>query len=71
MQTMDFYPLSTPFLSTPFLSTPFEACTTFAADANGSAVCSACGWLDAEHEQPGADVHTLPVRAPAPKRLAS
>ncbi len=53
---------------------PFEACTGFGPEAVGSAVCAHCGWLDTEHEQPGADVRALPARRPArpaPKRLAS
>ncbi|HUI48049.1 MAG TPA: hypothetical protein VL119_05100 [Acidimicrobiia bacterium] len=53
--------------------TAYEACAVFAADAAGSEVCGACGWLDAEHDHL-ADVRVLPERAeahPAPKRLAS
>jgi hypothetical protein len=57
----------------------FEACPTFGAGADGSPVCIACGWLEAEHEpdlaQPDvADVYALPRRKvprPTPKRLAS
>jgi hypothetical protein len=66
------------------VSASFEACTAFGAGGDGSPVCSACGWLEAEHEpavaEPAvaepdvAQVHALPRRKaarPAPKRLAS
>lgn len=66
------------------VSASFEACATFGAGGDGSPVCIACGWLEAEHEpdlakpdlaKPDvAEVHALPRRKvprPAPKRLAS
>jgi hypothetical protein len=61
------------------VSASFEACTTFGAGGDGSPVCVACGWLEAEHapvvaEADVAEVHALPrrkVARPAPKRLAS
>jgi hypothetical protein len=78
MQTIETYELvSTSFLITTsfdLITTSFEVCATFAADADGSPVCSSCGWLAAEHEQPGAEVHPLPRRtmpSATPKRLAS
>ncbi len=64
-QTMDVYEL---------VSTAFEPCTAFAPAHGGSPVCAACGWLDADHEAAGAEVHAFPRRAaapPLPKRLAS
>ncbi len=66
---MDTYPLVD-----TLVSTTFEACAEFGAGTDGSPVCAGCGWLEAEHEAPDADVHTLPARRPAvrtPKRLAS
>jgi hypothetical protein len=56
------------------VSASFEACATFGAGGDGSPVCIACGWLEAEHEAEVAEVHALPRRTvprPAPKRLAS
>jgi hypothetical protein len=52
----------------------FEACASFGAAGDGSPVCVACGWLDAEHEPEIAEVRALPTgKAPrlTPKRLAS
>jgi hypothetical protein len=56
------------------VSASFEPCTTYGADGDGSPVCAACGWLEAEHEPPVAEVHVLPAREMprrTPKRLAS
>jgi hypothetical protein len=55
------------------VSASFEACAEFRA-GDGSPVCEACGWLEAEHDQPEASVHVLPRRrraAGTPRRLAS
>jgi hypothetical protein len=56
------------------VSAMFEACSGFAPGADGSPVCSACGWLDAEHAAEIAEVRTLPARTrpvAVPKRIAS
>ncbi|MDQ1511457.1 MAG: hypothetical protein QOG50_3301 [Actinomycetota bacterium] len=56
------------------VSAAFEPCVAFGAAGDGSSVCVACGWLDAEHEPQIAEVRTLPTRKPSrltPKRLAS
>jgi hypothetical protein len=57
------------------VTTAFEPCAGFAAAGDGSPECTACGWLDHEHDAPGADVRPLPHRGHrfvrAPKRLAS
>lgn len=69
MQTIDTFPPMN-----ELVSTSFEACAEFGAPADGSPVCAACGWLETEHEVPGADVHALAARRPAvraPQRLAS
>ncbi|MDP9331719.1 MAG: hypothetical protein M3Q30_00185 [Actinomycetota bacterium] len=61
-------------VSNELVSAAFEACATFGAAGDGSPVCAACGWLEAEHEPEGAEVRTLPTRTaprPTPKRLAS
>jgi hypothetical protein len=55
------------------ISSQFEPCAKFGPASAGEPVC-ACGWLDTEHEQPVAEVRTLPrprAARPAPKRLAS
>jgi hypothetical protein len=53
----------------------FVACLDFGTAGDGSPVCAHCGWLDAEHPRPDAEVRSLPRRHPAarpqPKRLAS
>jgi hypothetical protein len=54
----------------------FEACVTFSEPGDGSPVCAACGWLDADHSPAVALVRSLPGPARArvvrtPKRLAS
>ena len=57
-----------------FVGAAFEACAAFGAADDGSPVCVACGWLDAEHEPELAEVRALPARKlsqRAPKRLAS
>ena len=52
----------------------WEACESFARTEGGAPICSACGWLDSEHEQ-DARVTPFPARAEqrrrAPTRLAS
>ena len=56
------------------VSATFEACAAFGNAGDGSPVCAACGWLEAEHEPETAEVRTLPTRRvtrPTPKRLAS
>jgi hypothetical protein len=55
------------------VGTAFEACAAFGAAGDGSPVCVACGWLDAEHEPELAEVRALPIRKSrrAPKRIAS
>jgi len=56
------------------VSATFEPCAAFGAGGDSSPVCAACGWLEAEHEPPVADVHVLPMRRiprRTPKRLAS
>ena len=55
------------------VSASFEACAAFAAGADASPVCAACGWLETEHGREVAEVRALPARAgaSAPKRLAS
>jgi hypothetical protein len=56
------------------VSASFEACSAFGAPGDGTPVCAACGWLEAEHDLPGAEVHVLPRRArsgPTPRRIAS
>jgi hypothetical protein len=56
------------------VSASFEACAEFGA-GDGSPVCEACGWLEAEHDQPAASVRVLAARAvgalATPRRLAS
>ena len=62
-----------------WVSAAFEACAAFGAAGDGSPVCAACGWLEAEHEPEAAEVRTLPGRTlpgrtvpwSTPKRLAS
>ena len=59
---------------TDFVTTSFATCASFAAAADGSPVCEACGWLRAEHDHGIAEVRALPRSArlkPRPKRLAS
>jgi hypothetical protein len=62
-------------LVSAFVSTAFEPCVAFGAADDGSSVCVACGWLDAEHEPQIAEVRTLPTARRMshlrPKRLAS
>ena len=56
------------------VSAAFEACAAFGSAGDGSPVCAACGWLEAEHEPEAAEVRTLPTRTrprPTPTRLAS
>ena len=63
------------------VSTAFEACVAFSAPGDGSPVCSACGWLAAEHRPAVGALRSLPRRrspnGPAPaqrspaRRLAS
>ena len=75
MQTIDTsHPVSGAFE----ISGAFEPCGSLVVPGDGSPVCAACGWLDAEHEPPRddsvAEVRALPARPskrPAPKRLAS
>ena len=56
------------------VSGSWEACGTFEPGAEAAPVCERCGWLDHEHEQSRAHVHTLPERPgrhTVPARLAS
>ncbi len=73
MQTIEMYDLvSTAFEACPAFNPAFNA--AFAAATDAAPVCGGCGWLESEHDQPGAEVHVLSRRAPArvtPKRLAS
>jgi len=55
------------------ISSQFESCAEFGPTPAGAPVC-ACGWLETEHDQPVAEVRTLPrprAARSAPKRLAS
>ena len=59
------------------VSAAFEACAAFrpaGSPAGATPVCAACGWLDHEHEHPGAEVRILAParrRGRRPTRLAS
>jgi len=56
------------------VSATFEACAAFGNAGDGSPVCAACGWLEAEHEPEAAEVRALPTRTlprRTPTRLAS
>ncbi|MDQ1447722.1 MAG: hypothetical protein QOC79_693 [Actinomycetota bacterium] len=73
METIEMNQLVSAWVS-GWVSAAFEACAAFGNAGDGSPVCAACGWLEAEHEPETAEVRALPTRTlsgPTPTRIAS